>query len=76
MIAVNMIRSFDFSDWSISEHLQYEADDFHVHGPASVEQCEIIDLDGKVKSIIHPGNMSDYGEQSRHQQIVELTYHP
>ncbi|KAF2092706.1 cytochrome P450 [Rhizodiscina lignyota] len=61
MIAVNMIRNFDFSDWSISKHLPYEADDFEVLGPASPEYSEIIDLDGSIKKIIHPGNMSDYG---------------
>ena len=64
MLAARMIQTFDFSDFSVTEHLPFEDGDFDVRNPvpAPVPKVDVIDLDGKVKSIIHPRNRSDHGQ--------------
>lgn len=61
MLAARMIQTFDFSDFSIPEKLSFQDHDFQILKPAMGQRLDIIDLDGQVKSIIHPGNKSDKG---------------
>ena len=61
MLAARVIQTFDFADISIAEKLSFEDDDFKVLSPVEAQTVEIIDLDGKVRAILHPGNKSDSG---------------
>lgn len=62
MLAARMIQTFDFSGAYICEKLGFRDPDFELHKPIfKAESSNIIDLDGSVKEIMHPGNKSDRG---------------
>ncbi|KXT03632.1 hypothetical protein AC579_1594 [Pseudocercospora musae] len=61
MLAARMIKTFEFSDAFISEKLSFKDPDFEVHRPVEAGKAKIIDLDGKVTEVLHPGNKSDQG---------------
>jgi len=60
-LAVRLIQTFDFSEQSITERLRFEDDDWKVGRAMPGKMVDIIDLDGRVKSIVHPDNGSDSG---------------
>lgn len=68
MLAARMVQTFDFSEPSITQRLRFEDGDWDV-GPGAAQpsrgrvrgRVDIIDLDDKVKRILHPGNASDRG---------------
>lgn len=68
MLAVYMVQTFDFSDPCITERLAFEDEDWTVRSPVKLHagvgdgRVDIIDLDGTVKRILHPGNKSDSGK--------------
>jgi hypothetical protein len=64
MLAARLVQRFDFSEPGVSRRLKFGDDDWKVGGPATPERVDIIDLDGKIRSIVHPGNGSDSGELS------------
>lgn len=71
MLAARLIQTFDFSEPRLTTRLRVDnVDDFAVGPPclssssssSSPHTVEIVDLDGSVRSILHPGNASDRGE--------------
>lgn len=68
MLAARMVQLFDFSEPALTERLGFEDGDFAVGAPVKTPHerasgtVDIIDLDGTVKTILHPGNASDVGE--------------
>lgn len=68
MLAARMVQTFDFSEPHLTERLRFEDGDWdvgrriHHSAPESDGFINIIDLDGKTRSIIHPGNASDHGK--------------
>lgn len=68
MLAARMVQIFDFSGPLVTERLQFDDGDFDVGSPVETPNAQasgtskIIDLDNKVKTIVHPGNASDRGE--------------
>lgn len=63
MLAARMVQTFDFSEPRLTQRLRFEDADWDVGHPAPVlTKVDIIDLDGEVKSIVHPGNASDRGK--------------
>lgn len=61
VLAARLIQTFDFAKVSVTERLKFSDSDFCIRGAAVPIKVEIIDLDGQVKEIIHPGNKSDRG---------------
>ncbi|KAK8196963.1 cytochrome P450 [Phyllosticta capitalensis] len=61
LIATRMVQTFDFADPMITERLRFDDPDFIVRKPMPEKTVDIIDLDGKVYRVIHPGNGSDQG---------------
>lgn len=61
MLAARLMQTFNFAEPEIRERLSFTDNDFEVLGPARGQAVEIIDLDGVVKTMIHPGNASDTG---------------
>lgn len=61
MLAARMVQTFDFSNTHLTERLSFRDDDFQLLRPVEAETIEIIDLDGKLKPILYPGNESDHG---------------
>lgn len=70
MLATRMVQTFDFSQPCLTERLQFEQGDWDVGKRIRLaadkddDLAQIIDLDGTIRSIIHPGNASDHGESS------------
>lgn len=68
MLAARLVQTFDFSEPAITKRLRFDDGDFGVGAPVQTPNgrargtVEIIDLDDKVKTILHPGNASDSGE--------------
>ncbi|KAK7558996.1 cytochrome P450 [Phyllosticta citricarpa] len=69
LIASRMVQTFDFSEPMITERLQFDDADFELRSPKPERSVDIIDLDGKVYRIIHPGNGSDRGKS--HPQLAD-----
>lgn len=61
MLAARMIQKFDFSAFATTEKLSVTDDAFEVHCLKSSDCVEIIDVDGQILSIAHPGNKSTQG---------------
>lgn len=63
MLAASMIQMFDFSEPHLTKRLAFDDGDWvvgdHVGSPGEVQ---IVDLDGQIKAIVHPGNASDVGK--------------
>lgn len=70
MLAARMVQTFDFSQPCLTKRLHFEQGDWDVgrriHLAADSDNGfgQIIDLDGTIRSIIHPGNASDHGESN------------
>lgn len=63
MLAARMVQTFDFSEPQLTQRLRFDDGDWQVGRPAPVvTKVDVIDLDGEVKSITHPGNASDRGK--------------
>lgn len=70
MLAARMVQTFNFSQPYLTKRLRFEQGDWDVgkriylaaHDDDGLVQ--IIDLDGTIRSIIHPGNASDHGESN------------
>lgn len=68
MLAARMVQTFNFSQPHLTNRLRFEQGDWDVgkriHLAADDDDgpVQIIDLDGTIRSIIHPGNASDHGE--------------
>lgn len=67
MLAARMVQTFDFSEPCLTRRLRFEDGDWDVGCRAQLPAHEsglvdIIDLDGKTRSIIFPGNASDSGK--------------
>lgn len=72
MHAARMVQVFDFSEPSITEHLRFDDGDWKVGRGVPAQTAEIIDLDGKVKTILHPGNASDSGKYSKCRRFMNV----
>lgn len=70
MLATRMVQTFNFSQPYLTKRLHFEQGDWDVgkriHQAAEDDDglVQIIDLDGTIRSIIHPGNASDHGESN------------
>ncbi|KAK8175091.1 cytochrome P450 [Phyllosticta citrichinensis] len=62
LIATRMVQTFNFSEPMVTERLRFGDADFELRSPKPERNVDIIDLDGKVYRIIHPGNGSDRGK--------------
>lgn len=69
MLAARMVQMFHFSGPSVTQRLRFDDGDWNVRPePARPSKervyggVDIIDLDGKVKTVVHPGNASDCGK--------------
>lgn len=68
MLGARMVQTFDFTEPHLTKRLRFEEGDWHVGGrihhsaPVGEGLVNIIDLDGSIRSIIHPGNASDHGK--------------
>lgn len=70
MLAARMVHTFDFSEPHLTERLRFDDGDWAVGRPAAPPPAldggvDIVDLDGTVRRIVHPGNASDHGTQTR-----------
>lgn len=74
MLAARMVQTFDFTEPHLTERLRFDDGDWAVGRPAPVgwdddnnikNGVDIIDLDGAVRRIVHPGNASDHGKHVR-----------
>lgn len=70
MLAARMVQTFDLTGMHITQRVRFEDGDWDVGRPVafasqSMEgKVDIIDLNGAVKTIVHPGNASDCGEST------------
>lgn len=70
MLAGRMVQTFEFTEPHLTKRLRFEDGDWDVgqrvdlvtHGGGGL--VDIIDLDGKIRRIIHPGNASDHGKNN------------
>lgn len=72
MLAARMVQTFDFTEPHLTERLRFGDGDWAVGRPAAAgcdnnihNGVDIIDLDGAVRRIVHPGNASDHGKHVR-----------
>lgn len=70
MLAARMVQTFDFSQPCLTKRLQFEQGDWdvgkriHLAADNADGLVQIIDLDGTIRSITHPGNASDHGKSN------------
>lgn len=80
MLAARMVQTFDFSQPCLTTRLQFEQGDWDVgkriHLAAGKDDglVQIIDLDGTIRTIVHPGNGSDHGKSIQRFTSIEHTY--
>lgn len=70
MLAARLVQEFDFTEPHLTKRLSFDDGDWdvgrrvEVSSPGREGRVNIVDLDGRTKSIIHPGNASDHGKRS------------
>lgn len=68
MLAAQMVQTFHFTEPCLTTRSRFEDGDWdvgrriHPAGHEGEETVDIIDLDGNIRSILHPGNASDQGK--------------